>query len=139
MHQRLARWLLMCHDRLAGDVPVTHEFLAAMLGVRRSGITEHLHVLEGIHAIKSTRGNVRILDRRALIEVAGGCYGGPEAEYERLIVSEEAPYPDGGGIGGVCWACPLVHLDARCAHIGVLRSPAGLMHLRPSPHAERTG
>ncbi|AIC31447.1 helix-turn-helix domain-containing protein (plasmid) [Rhizobium etli bv. mimosae str. IE4771] len=92
MHQRLARWLLMCHDRLAGDVPVTHEFLAAMLGVRRSGITEHLHVLEGIHAIKSTRGNVRILDRRALIEVAGGCYGGPEAEYERLIVSEEAPY-----------------------------------------------
>jgi CRP-like cAMP-binding protein len=45
---RLARWLLMVHDRIEGDeVPLTHEFLALMLGVRRPGVTDALHVLEG--------------------------------------------------------------------------------------------
>jgi CRP-like cAMP-binding protein len=86
MHQRLARWLLMCHDRIEGnELPLTHDFLALMLGVRRSGVTEQLHILEGMHAIRSTRGIVRIRDRAMLIEIAGGCYGVPEAEYERLI------------------------------------------------------
>ncbi|MBY3070801.1 Crp/Fnr family transcriptional regulator [Rhizobium laguerreae] len=91
-HQRLARWLLMCHDRIDGnDLPLTHEFLALMLGVRRAGVTDELHILEGMHAIKSTRGNVRITDRNKLIEIAGGCYGVPEQEYERLI---EGPEPE---------------------------------------------
>ena len=86
MHERLARWLLMCHDRLDGDdLGLTHEFLSLMLGVRRSGVTEQLHILEGLHAIKSTRGNIRILNRGKLEDVAGGCYGAPEAEYTRLI------------------------------------------------------
>jgi CRP-like cAMP-binding protein len=90
MHQRLARWLLMCHDRLDGnDLPLTHEFLSLMLGVRRSGVTNELHVLEGLHAIKATRGNVRILDRDMLVEIAGGCYGVPEEEYQRLIGGEQ--------------------------------------------------
>jgi CRP-like cAMP-binding protein len=89
MHQRLSRWLLMCHDRIVGDeLPLTHDFLGLMLGVRRSGVTDQLHILEGLHAIRSTRGMVRILDRDKLIEIAGGCYGVPEAEYERLIASE---------------------------------------------------
>jgi CRP-like cAMP-binding protein len=86
MYVRLARWLLMCHDRLDGDdLPLTHEFLSVMLGVRRSGVTNELHVLEGVHAIKATRGNIRVLDRQKLEEIAGGCYGVPEAEYERLV------------------------------------------------------
>ncbi|MGO4441486.1 Crp/Fnr family transcriptional regulator [Rhizobium sp. RAF56] len=86
MQERLARWLLMCHDRIDRvDLPLTHEFLALMLGVRRSGVTNELHILEGIHAIKATRGNVKILNREKLEEIAGGCYGLPEAEYERLI------------------------------------------------------
>jgi CRP-like cAMP-binding protein len=86
MHERLARWILMCHDRLDGNnLAVTHEFLALMLGVRRSGVTNELHVLEGLHAIRSTRGNVRVLDREKLIEIAGGCYGVPEREYEKLL------------------------------------------------------
>ncbi|MBY5485393.1 Crp/Fnr family transcriptional regulator [Rhizobium leguminosarum] len=86
MHERLARWILMCHDRLEGNnLAITHEFLALMLGVRRSGVTNELHVLEGVHAIRSTRGNVRIVDREKLIEIAGGCYGVPEREYERLL------------------------------------------------------
>ncbi|MBB4195502.1 CRP-like cAMP-binding protein [Rhizobium aethiopicum] len=85
MHERLARWLLMCHDRLDGnDLPLTHEFLALMLGVRRSGVTNELHVIEGLRVIKSTRANVRILDRERLEEIAAGSYGVPEREYERL-------------------------------------------------------
>jgi CRP-like cAMP-binding protein len=86
MHRRLARWLLMCHDRLDGDdLALTHEFLAVMLGVRRAGVTGEIHVLEEMGAIKSMRANVRVLDRAKLEEIAGGCYGLPEREYERLI------------------------------------------------------
>jgi CRP-like cAMP-binding protein len=86
MIERLARWLLMCHDRMeADDLPLTHEFLSLMLGVRRSGVTDQLHILEGIRAIKATRGNVRVLDRQKLVSLAGGCYGIPEREYERLV------------------------------------------------------
>lgn len=92
MYARLARWLLMCHDRIDGDnLPLTHEFLSLMLGVRRSGVTDQLHILEGLHAIKATRGNVRIINRKKLEEVAGGCYGAAEAEYQRLI---EGPQDD---------------------------------------------
>jgi hypothetical protein len=85
----MSGWLLMCHDRLDGDeLALAHEFLSLMLGVRRSGVTEQLHVLEGLHAIKATRGNIRIIDREKLEDVAGGCYGAPEAEYKRLIESQ---------------------------------------------------
>jgi CRP-like cAMP-binding protein len=86
IHERLARWLLMCHDRLgSNDLSLTHEFLALMLGVRRSGVTNELHVLEGVRAIKATRGNVRVLDRPRLEEIAGGSYGAPERAYVELI------------------------------------------------------
>lgn len=47
--ERLARWILMCHDRLrTNDLPFTHEFFALMLGVRRSGVTNEIHILEGV-------------------------------------------------------------------------------------------
>lgn len=86
MHERLARWLLMCHDRLStDDLPLTHEFLSVMLGVRRSGITNELHIIEGMRVIKATRGNIRVLSRSGLEEIAGGSYGTPEKEYERLM------------------------------------------------------
>lgn len=86
MPERLARWLLMCHDRLqTDDLPLTHEFLSIMLGVRRSGVTNEIHILEGVHAIKATRGNIRIIDRRKLEEIAGGSYGIPEFEYQQHI------------------------------------------------------
>ncbi|GGD22681.1 Crp/Fnr family transcriptional regulator [Aureimonas glaciei] len=84
--QRLARWLLMYHDRIDGeDLPVTHELLSLMLGVRRPGVTDAIHVMEGDHAIRTHRGMVQILDRPLLVVMAGGCYGIPEREYERLI------------------------------------------------------
>lgn len=86
LRERLARWLLMCHDRLdTDDLPITHEFLSTVLGVRRPGITNELHVLEGIHAIHASRGNIRIINRSILEDVANMTYGVPEKEYERLM------------------------------------------------------
>lgn len=84
--ERLARWLLMCHDRVEGDrIALTHEFIANMLAVRRSGVTVTLHTLEGTGAIRSSRGLVTVTDRARLEEIAGDAYGEAEAEYRRLI------------------------------------------------------
>lgn len=86
MEARLARWLLMCHDRLDGnDILITHEFMAMMIVAQRSGVTITLHFLEGAGMIRSKRGRVSILDRDKLEEIAGDAYGLPEAEYRRLI------------------------------------------------------
>lgn len=83
---RLARWLLLYHDRVDGDeLMVTHEFLSMMLGVQRSGVTLTLQNLEGAGRIRSRRGRIEILDRERLLEVAGSSYGTTEAEYDRLI------------------------------------------------------
>lgn len=84
--ERLARWLLMCHDRLRqDDLYITHDFMALMLAVRRPSVTTSLHVLEGNHFIRSERGRVTIRNRRALEEFAQDAYGRPEAEYRRLF------------------------------------------------------
>lgn len=86
MEARLARWLLMCHDRVDGDtILITHEFMAMMIAAQRSGVTITLHFLEGAGMIRSTRGRVVIRDRDKLEEIAGDAYGRPEAEYRRLI------------------------------------------------------
>ena len=86
LEERLARWLLMSHDRAEGDeLPLTHEFLALMLGVRRAGVTMATHLLEGRGVIRATRGQLMVVDRKGLEEIAGGTYGVPEAEYRRLI------------------------------------------------------
>ena len=86
---RLARWLLMCHDRVEGsDIPLTHEFIAMMLGVRRPGVTVALHVLEGMQVIHAKRGVITVLDREKLEELAEDAYGLSEAEYTRLLGTE---------------------------------------------------
>ncbi|MET3900483.1 CRP-like cAMP-binding protein [Devosia sp. UYZn731] len=86
IQKRLARWLLMIHDRVEGDrFPVTHEFLSIMLGVRRPGITTTLHELESMHLVKSTRGALTILDRDGLLALAGDGYGKTERSYDDLI------------------------------------------------------
>lgn len=92
MEQRLARWLLMAHDRLDGDeIPLTHEVLAQMLGVNRPGVTNAVHGLEGHHAIASRRGCLIVLDRRKLETIAGDSYGVAESEYERWITRADPP------------------------------------------------
>ncbi|MGH6872541.1 MAG: Crp/Fnr family transcriptional regulator [Rhizomicrobium sp.] len=84
--ERLARWLLMAHDRMSGDdVPLTHEFLSVMLGVRRASVTVALDVFRKDGLIEVRRGGITMLDRKAIERTAGGFYGTPEAEFRRLI------------------------------------------------------
>ena len=86
VEQRLARWLLMAHDRIDGDdLPLTHEFIAVMLGVRRAGVTEATHMLEERRFIKATRGLIVVQNREGLVALAGQSYGSSEAEYVRLM------------------------------------------------------
>jgi CRP-like cAMP-binding protein len=86
LDERLARWILMAHDRCAEPtIPLTHEFLSLMLAVRRAGVTEALHVLVKQGLVKSARGEITVLDRDALELTAGDSYGVPEAEYRRLF------------------------------------------------------
>lgn len=83
---RLARWLLMLHDRVDGDeIAATHDFMAMMLAVRRPSVTTSLHLLEGKRLIRSMRKVVRILDRRGMEELCGDSYGRPEREYRRVL------------------------------------------------------
>ena len=83
---RLARWLLMNHDRLSGDeIELTHQQLGVMLGVRRASVTDALHLLEGDGLIRARRGCITVRDRAGLRRIAGQAYGFAEAEYSRLI------------------------------------------------------
>lgn len=86
IEERLARWILMCDDRMAsGELPLTHEFLSIMLAVRRPSVTTALHVLEGNGLIRAERGLILVRNRAALEVFAGDAYGKPEREYERLL------------------------------------------------------
>lgn len=84
--KRLARWLLMCHDRLDGDqIKLPHDHIARMLGVRRASVTDALHILEGEGALRSHRGRIIVRSREKIEKLAGDAYGFPEAQYSRLI------------------------------------------------------
>lgn len=88
---RLARWLLMVADRIGDtDMPLSHDCIAKMLGVRRAGVTDALHVLEGERLIKAQRMKITIRERSALVAKAGNAYGPAEAEYSRLILGSSA-------------------------------------------------
>jgi CRP-like cAMP-binding protein len=86
LNERLARWILMADDRIDGSrLPLTHEFLSLMLGVRRAGVTEALHALESEGLIRASRGEIIVRSRKGIERRAGGSYGIPEAEFRRLI------------------------------------------------------
>ena len=75
VEQRLARWLLMTHDRANGDrLPITHELLAQMLGSGRPSVTLAAGMLQRAGTIGYTRGQVTVLDRKALERSACECY-----------------------------------------------------------------
>jgi CRP-like cAMP-binding protein len=83
IEQRGARWFLMARDRMNADVmPMTHEFLASMLGVRRAGVTETVGELHRSGLIQNHRGSVTILDRDGLEAAACECY---QIDHERLM------------------------------------------------------
>jgi|SRR5882724_5089143 len=72
--ERLARWLLTCHDRVNGDeLKLTQEFIAEMLGTRRSGVSEAAMLLQGAGFIRYSRGHITVLDREGLEEFACEC------------------------------------------------------------------
>lgn len=84
---RLARWLLMSHDRAHGDrFYLTHQFLADMLGVRRSAVTIAAGALQGHGLIRYTRGTIEVLDRRGLEAASCLCYAAGRDEYRRQFV-----------------------------------------------------
>src|SRR6202140_1662835 len=75
VNERLARWLLMSADRVDSNcVPLTQEFLAHMLGTRRSSVTVAAGMLEAAGLIANSRGRVDIVDRPRLEEAACDCY-----------------------------------------------------------------
>jgi len=85
IEERLARWLLMTQDRIRTDeIPLTHEFLSLMLGVRRPGVTVALQTLEGMRVIRNTRSLITVLDRKELEMIAGAVYTPPVAAEPRL-------------------------------------------------------
>lgn len=84
--ERLARWLLMCHDRVEGNhLPLTHDFLSTMLAVRRASVTDALHVLESHGFIRSERGRITIRNREMLETYTRDLYGMPEEESNRMF------------------------------------------------------
>ena len=86
IEQRLARWALMCADRVGNDhIDLTHEALSIMLGVRRAGVTIALHALANRGAITIRRGGHAIRDRQLLLNIAGVGYGPAERNYMGLV------------------------------------------------------
>lgn len=100
LEERLARWLLMAHDRAHDEaLPLTHEFLSHMLGVRRAGVSVALRALIAQGVVSGRRGSIEIEDREALEKVANGFYGVPESEMRRLL-DDTCIAPDERGVSG---------------------------------------
>jgi CRP-like cAMP-binding protein len=82
LDQRIARWLLMRHDRIVGDqIVIRHDEIAAGLNAQRASVTNRLHVIEGERLISSRRGRIIILDRPGLEMFAGDAFGKVETNY----------------------------------------------------------
>lgn len=83
---RLARWLLLRHDRVSGnEIDVRHDEIASNLGTRRASVTDCLHVIEGDGLIRCRRGRISIRDRTGLEALAADCYGAAESTYREII------------------------------------------------------
>ncbi len=86
LEERLARWLLLVCDRVeSNELPLTHEFISKMLGVRRAGVTEAANSLQQAGVIRYTRGRITILNREELEAASCSCYGIIKGEFARLL------------------------------------------------------
>ncbi len=89
LEQRLARWLLLAFDRLEDNsLPITHDILAELLGVRRAGVTVALAAFEDEGLIRRTRGNLYIEDRAGLERRSCECYRAITGGYSWLLLSQ---------------------------------------------------
>jgi CRP-like cAMP-binding protein len=88
LEQRCARWLLTFHDRACTDTfPMTHEFLAMMLGVNRPGVSLAAHSLQENGLLTYSHGTMSVLDRRGLETAACECYCVIRGEFSRLFAT----------------------------------------------------
>ena len=86
VERRCARWLLMTHDRVASDqFPMTQDFLAQMLGVRRATVSAVASALQRRGLIRYRRGRMHVLDRKGLEDASCECYAVVKAKQERLL------------------------------------------------------
>ncbi len=99
--ERLARWLLMSHDRADGDLlPLTQEFLSYMLGVRRPGVAVSAGALQAAGVIQYARGRISVVDRAGLEKAACGCYNllrlaeARQADRDHVPAEAEGGTPD---------------------------------------------
>jgi hypothetical protein len=85
VEQRLARWLLMIHERVHKDaLDLTHEFIAEMLGAGRASVTLAAGILQKAGLIHYSRGHITIVSREGLELVTCDCYAKSRAEFERV-------------------------------------------------------
>ncbi|WP_255602525.1 Crp/Fnr family transcriptional regulator [Glacieibacterium megasporae] len=86
VRRRCARWILLTHDRTDGDrLPMTQEFLAAMLGVKRNAISKVARDLQAEGIVEHRRGKITVVDRDRLLSIACDCYEIIHAEVEKLL------------------------------------------------------
>lgn len=86
LEQRLARWLLMAHDRSRGDTfHMTHEFLALMLCAHRPGVTVAAGLFQRAGLIRYSQGKITVLDREGLEATACECHAAVQRQFERLL------------------------------------------------------
>jgi len=93
---RCCRWILSMHDRAGQDsLPLTHEFLAEMLGVQRSTVSVVTRTLQTAGLIRQSRGGITIVDRAGLEETTCECYGKIRRIYQRLLPGTYRQPPSG--------------------------------------------
>jgi CRP-like cAMP-binding protein len=86
IEERMCRWLLTVADRRGTDeFDITHEFMATMLGVRRSGVTVIAGSLKAAGVLDYTRGSITLLDRPGLEKISCECYGVVRDHFKRLV------------------------------------------------------
>lgn len=94
LEQRLARWLLGTQERInSNTIPLTQEFIAIMLGVRRAGVTLAAQKLQERKLIQYRRGSVQILDQVGLEAFACECFKTIQTEYNRLLGDKPKQHP----------------------------------------------
>jgi CRP-like cAMP-binding protein len=85
-YERCSRWLLLTHDRVGSDtIRLTHEYLAMMLGSRRSGVTIALSTFRRAGFITYANGQITVLDRAGLLESSCECYAVAQAQFDGLL------------------------------------------------------